>query len=340
MAAAHSHDEQPRSRWPLNKSPEASGRVFVSPTDAPAGDASAVAAGRAEVRGGATAAAPGEATPVSPSPRLGYTLHEYVETQRYRLDPDYLDTLTSPADDTVLGLRYSTIAPRQAVGDSRWSGALRVFARAVVWCLPAAVILLALSSVVGWPTADGEPSLLSPGGWVLATAAGLGLWVAGVVALSALVASMPVRPWGLAATLSSIVGMALLAPVVGAVGFGRPAISRAASAVENDPAIEQASASMQTQVLGHTAGRSLLIAGAILLGLGAVAMAFAVLGSRVLNRTDAWLIMLGVALAGVAAYLSWEFLLTLAAMVMLAATLGLAFTASRIAPDGTAPPAY
>ena len=97
---------------------------------------------------------------------------------------------------------------------------------------------------------------------------------------------------------------------------------------------------MHSRVLDHTTGRVLLAGGAILLAVGALALAFAVLGSRVLNRTDAWLIMLATVVAGVAAYLSWEFLLTLAAMVMLAATLGLAFTASRIAPDGTAPPAY
>jgi hypothetical protein len=274
------------------------------------------------------------------SPRLHHSLADYVETQRYRLDLGLGGALDTDADDTVLGLRYSSMAPRQAVGDSNWSGSLRAFARALVWLLPAAVLLLALSSLAGWPTATAEPSLLSPGGWVAVTAVGLALWVGGVCALSALVAAMPARPWGLVAVVASILGMGMLTPVVGAVGFARPAISRAANAVENDPAIADAAASMQAQVLDHTAGRALLAGGAILLAIGAIAMAFAVLGSRVLNRTDAWLIMLATLVAGVAAYLSWEFLLTLAAMVMLAATLGLAFTASRIAPDGTAPPAY
>jgi hypothetical protein len=338
--------------WSLNTSPDATAatRVFNSPIESgPDGSApTATMAGRAEGRGATVTPGDGQhggsvygdTEMGSGSPRLRHSLSDYVETQRYRLDLGLSGVLDPQADDTVLGLRYSTMAPRQAVGDSTWARSLRGFARAAVWCLPAAVLLLAISSVVGWPTEQAESNLLSPGGWVTVTALGLALWVAGVVALAALVAAMPVRRWGLVAVVTSIVGTAMLSAIVGAVGLARPAISRTANAVENDPVIAEAASSMQARVLDHTTGRVLLAGGAILLAVGALALAFAVLGSRVLNRTDAWLIMLATVVAGVAAYLSWEFLLTLAAMVMLAATLGLAFTASRIAPDGTAPPAY
>jgi hypothetical protein len=243
--------------------------------------------------------------------------------------------------DTVLGgLHYAAVAPRKPVGDERWAASLRSFARAAVWCLPAAAVFLALSSVFGWPTATSEPQLVSPGTWVVVTALGLGLWLLGVTALAALVASSPVRPWGFVAVISSSLGVALLAPVVGVVGLARPAIARTASQVENDPNIAGIAARMQEQLLDHTVGRLLLVGGGVLVVLGAVAVVATILGSRVLMRHDGWLVLLGVMLAILAASLGWAFLFTLGAMVMLAGALGLAYTVSRIAPDGTPPPAY
>ena len=84
----------------------------------------------------------------------------------------------------------------------------------------------------------------------------------------------------------------------------------------------------------------MLVLGAALLAIGAIAVAGTILGSRVLQRHDAWLMLMGIGIAIAAAYLSWPFLFTLAAMVALAGGLGLAYTVSRIGPDGTPPPAY
>ncbi len=243
-------------------------------------------------------------------------------------------------DDTVLGLNYSTVTQRAPVGDERWAFALRRFARAAVWILPAGVVLLALSSLFGWPTETSEPALVSPGTWVVVTALGLGLWLLGLVALAALAAVSPVRPWAILAVAASTLGVALLGPVIGAVGFGRPAITRAALETPNDPAIAGAAGQMQQRLLDNTVGRSLVVAGGVLLGVGALAIVITILGSRVLQRHDGWLILAGVAIAAVGAYLSWEFLFVLAAMLILAGCRGLAYTVSRIAPDGTAPPAY
>jgi hypothetical protein len=97
---------------------------------------------------------------------------------------------------------------------------------------------------------------------------------------------------------------------------------------------------MQSALLDHAVGRFLLIGGSVMLALGAVAVVGTILGSRVLQRHDGWLIAAGVVIAIVAAAMTWSFLLTIAAMVILAGVLGLAYTASRIAPDGTPPPAY
>ena len=97
---------------------------------------------------------------------------------------------------------------------------------------------------------------------------------------------------------------------------------------------------MHARLLDNTVGRWLVVGGGVLLIIGALAVAGAILGSRVLQRHDGWLVLIGLGIAVLAAYLSWGFLFVLAAMVILAGALGLAYTVSRIAPDGTAPPAY
>jgi hypothetical protein len=233
-------------------------------------------------------------------------------------------------DDTVLGgLHYRAAAPRQPVGDIQWSRALRRFAQASIWCLPAAVLTLALASVWGWPTPTSETSGASPGTWLMMSLLGLGLWLAGVVALAALVAATGLRPWGIVAVLATIAGTVFVAPVLGVIGLARPAVLRTAEVIGADPA-----GSLQAQFLDGAVGRWLIVCGFALLGLGAIAVAGTILGSRVLNRIDGWLVLGAVTVAALAAYLSWEFLLTLAAMVMLAATLGLAWTVSRLSPDG------
>jgi hypothetical protein len=240
-------------------------------------------------------------------------------------------------DDTVLGLTYRTIAARRPIRDPRWEPALRRFARAMVWCLPAGVLAFALASVWGAPTATREPGLVSPGTWLLFTVLGLGLWLAGVVAVAALVAATPMRVWGFAAVLTTIGGVVLLAPVAGIVGLARPAIHRVAVGIEGDATVAGTADAMQAQLLGHPVGQFLMVGGAALLAAGAFAVSGAVLGSRGFSRVDGWLVVLAAAMAAGAAFLGWGFVVTLATMVALAGTLGLAFTISRTAVDGTEP---
>jgi hypothetical protein len=77
--------------------------------------------------------------------------------------------------------------------------------------------------------------------------------------------------------------------------------------------------------------------GLVLLATGWFVMGCAVLVSGVLNRVDGALLMVGVCVAVGAGYLSWQFLLVIAAMIIVAAGLGLAWTAWRLAPDGQVP---
>ncbi len=349
MARIRKQDEQAREPWRVNGKarPETQTRAFASPiqsTPAPARqpqvptliDSSAVA----DVGYGAsTQGVPGAdgqtylAAAVDPYAMSDPSTVSYPYADPYQsayayADPDY--------DDTVLGgLSYRTVAPRQPVGDLGWAASLRAFARMTVWGLPAAVVFLALSTVWGWPTTTSESHGASPGTWLVVTLVGLGLWLTGVMGLAALVAATPVRAWGFVAVTFTIAGTVFLAPVIGVLGLARPAISRTADSIGAD-----AAGRMQAQLLDGTVGRWLIVGGAALLAVGAIAVAGAILGARVLNRLDGWLVAAAITVAVVAAYLSWEFLLTLAAMVMLAATLGLAWTVSRISPDGDAPPAY
>jgi hypothetical protein len=258
----------------------------------------------------------------------------------YRSGEAPADTAGRDYDDSVLGLNYTSAAPRTPVAEERWSSALRAFARGAVWSMPVGVLLLALSSVFGWPTATNEPALVSPGTWVVVTSLGLGLWLVGVVALAALVANSRVRRWGYVAVIASSLGVALIGPVIGVAGLARPAISRTANASPDDGRIAGLADEMHARLLDNTVGRWLVVGGGVLLIIGALAVAGAILGSRVLQRHDGWLVLIGLGIAVLAAYLSWGFLFVLAAMVILAGALGLAYTVSRIAPDGTAPPAY
>lgn len=373
---AQRHDEQPRDQWPLNPAPTVSAddeRLASRPDAAAAGEAGETKvlekpAARAEASGrisGDVDVKTGldfktdldfksdldfktyvEEELRARQARLraagtaGRTAEEERETFE-RVGPGGLYRAGEvSAPDEVLGLSYATAAPRSPIIEERWGASLRSFARAAVWCLPVAALLLALSAFFSWPTETSEPSLVSPGTWLVVTAFGLGLWLIGVVALAALVASTRVRPWGYVAVVASALGVALLAPVAGAVGFGRPAISRTAQTIQDDGRIVGIAGEMHARLLDNTTGRWLTVGGGVLLAVGAFAVAGAILGSRVLQRHDGWLVLLGLAFAVIGAYLSWEFLFVLAAMVILAGALGLAYTVSRLAPDGTPPPAY
>src|SRR5262249_7039853 len=162
-----------------------------------------------------------------------------------------------------------------------------------------------------------EPSIVSPGTWVVVTTLGLGLWLVGVIALAALAATTRVRWWGIVGVVASALGVALLGPVVGITGLARPAIRRTAQAVQDDPNIGSTAARMQQSLLENSVGRWLILAGGALLAIGALAVVGTILGSRVLQRHDGWLMVAGVGLAIAAAALAWEFLFTVAAMVVL-----------------------
>jgi hypothetical protein len=318
MARRHRHEQETDAQWPHNRR-----AAYESPF--PALD---------------------EKTAPAMATMLDATEQSFVDTEPAPIpffgtpapsatDPEDVDEFDSVDAGSLVdipsgtGLEFEWGVPRQPLRDVQWAATLRRFGRAVVWVLPVGVIGLTLSTVWGWPTPTREPSGASPGAWLAITALGCGLWLIGLTGISALLATSPGRIWSAVAVIASIVGATLLLPVIGVIGLARPAVGRTSGLIGTD-----AAQSLQAQFLDGTVGRWLTIGGGTLLGVGAVALAGAILAADVLNRLDGWFVLIGVGVAAAGAYLSWEFLLTIAGMAFLAAALGVAWNASRLTADG------
>jgi len=241
--------------------------------------------------------------------------------------PDY-------ADEEFLGALspdFRDLDEPVIVVEPGWAATLRRFGRLVVWALPLGALLLALSGMWGWPTPTTEPVGSSPGTWLVFTVFGLLFALVGVLALTALLATSPGRRWAMLGLGTALAGTVLLVPVLGLMGLARPAMNRLDAQLG-----PQAAAQLESRLFGGSVSRWLGVGGLILLSIGGLALGCAVLASRLLNRIDGYLLFGVVGVVGVAAYQHWQFLVAIAAMLLLAAGLGLAFTASRLTPDGAA----
>jgi hypothetical protein len=309
MARSHSHEQETGSPWPYNGHTYQSTFQALNEKTAPA---------MANVLDGSAESSVD--TELAPVPFFGAP----VPSAAALAEPESLVDIPPGA-----GLEFEWGVPREPLRDVHWAETLRRFGRAVVWVLPVGVIGLTLSTIWGWPTLTSEPSGASPGAWLAITALGFALWLIGLTGLSALLATSPGRIWSAVAVIASIAGATLLLPVIGVIGLARPAVGRTSALIGSD-----AAQSLQAQFLDGTVGRWLTICGAALLGVGGLALAGAILAADVLNRLDGWFVLIGVGVAFAGAYLSWEFLLTIAGMALLAAALGVAWNASRLTADG------
>ena len=241
--------------------------------------------------------------------------------------PDY-------ADEEFLGTLsadFRDLDEPVIVVEPGWAATLRRFGRLVVWALPLGALLLALSGMWGWPTPTTEPVGPSPGTWLVFTVFGLLFALVGVLALTALLSTSPGRMWAMLGLGTALAGTVLLVPVLGVMGLARPAMNRLDAQLG-----PQAAAQLESRLFGGSVSRWLGVGGLILLSIGCLALGCAVLASRLLNRIDGYLLFGVVGVVGAAAYQHWQFLVVIAAMLLLAAGLGLAFTASRLTPDGAA----
>jgi hypothetical protein len=149
----------------------------------------------------------------------------------------------------------------------------------------------------------------------------------GVIALAALLSLTPGGGWALSAVVLVLPGTVLLAAMLGVVGVARPVASRLGQSGRVEP-----------RLFDGAVTRWLGVGGFVLLAAGWLCLAIAVLAAGVLNRIDGWLLAGAVGVATIAAYAHLQFLIVIATMLALAASLGLAFTASRLNPDGVPPP--
>jgi Amt family ammonium transporter len=247
--------------------------------------------------------------------------HRTTDDMSQYLNPSLLDRLGA-GDRTA----------RRVAGDARWGRSLRRFARVGVWAIPVAAALFGIASIWGWPRPAETPSGQSPGTWLVVTLFSLVLGLIGVLALTALLATTPGRGWAIFGLLATATGTVVFAPMLGLVGVARAAVTSMGPQMG-----VELSADLEGRFFDGSVGRWLVVGGLSLLAVGWFALACAVAASGVLNKADGYLVLIGIGVAVLGAYLAWEFLLVIAAMALLAAGLGLAWTAGRLTPDGRLP---
>lgn len=252
------------------------------------------------------------------------------------VDPWAYPVASYPADPSLVGgFTAQASGVGRIVGEPGWSRTLLRFGQSAVWAIPSAAICFAVLGVWGWPDADtGGLAGKSLGTWLVIMLSGLWLTLLGAIGLAALLATTAVRRWSLASVILLFSGTILLGPVLGLAAVARPEVARLRAANEIAP---NAAETLEGGWVDGSLGRWLAVGGFVLLAFGWFALGCGVLGSGVLNRVDGFLVLLAVAVGVAAAYLSWEFLLVIASMIVLAAGLGIAWTASRVTPEGTAP---
>lgn len=219
--------------------------------------------------------------------------HHHSATRRLRVAPAWVGA-PSPGPGTALLDR--TQLPAREVA---WVFSVRRFARTALWALPVAALAYGWSSL---GVAD------RPGPLAVRLA---GLWFALVaqVALTALLASTATRRSAVAGLLTTLAGVVVLLPLAALT----PGLSPAGTGL----------AAGDTVLATHVA--------TAVYGLGWLLTGWAVLRSRLLNPADGVLLMLAAA-ATAAGPRAVDPLPTVAALLMLAAGMGIAVTGGRLLP--------
>jgi hypothetical protein len=231
--------------------------------------------------------------------------------------------LQSSVDAAAVGPAVDVTAAAASSSDGfAGDGRSRGFARAGVWAIPAAVVALGVTSFWGAPSPDHPPAGVSPGSWLVLTSMGLALGLLGAVSLTTLLLATPGRLWAFAGMLSTVAGTVLAAPALGVIALARPAVGRLGDGPRS---------AFEADLASGPVFRGLSVGGLVLLAIGWILIGYAVVGSRLLNRVDGYLVVAAVVLAAAAIFA--RPLLTIASLSMLAAGLGIGWTANRAATD-------
>ncbi len=230
------------------------------------------------------------------------------------------------------GFAFQVGTVRRVIGDPGWGRVMRRFSRAAIWALPFGAACVAVTGMWGWPTATSVVAAAWPASWLLVNLLGLVLTVIGIIGLTALLAATTARRWAFTALVSMLLGAIALAPVLGLIGVARPAVARLRPHIG-----AEAANYLEDHFFHSTVGFSLAAGGLLFIAISWICLACAVLSCGVLNRTDGYLLISAVTLAVGGAYLGWQFLLVLGALVALACGMDLSWTAAKLKPDGTSP---
>ncbi|MGE5826764.1 MAG: hypothetical protein ACM30G_00160 [Micromonosporaceae bacterium] len=197
------------------------------------------------------------------------------------------------AEASVLIGAAQAARERQAQAAVGWARSLRRWARIAVWAVPGAAVLFALSGPTGVQLVAGLGALA--------------IGQLGAIALAALFAGTAARRVGLAGLLATLLGTVLAAAGLGAAGVGAGAMPAGSVALAG--------------------------VGVAALMTGWFAFAVAVLRGGVLNDSDAVVLAVAIGAGGASVLFGLTALRLIAALLLLAAGLGIASVAGRLNRD-------
>jgi len=217
--------------------------------------------------------------------------------------------------------------PAVAAPSGRWARTLREYGRYAVWALPGYAALTGLASQRQRPVLPLDPDWHQ---WALMLGSGL-LGLVALAGLTGLLAGTAGRRFAAAGLIAGFAGTVTLLPLIGVAAVEAPGAGRAMLRGDWDQVV------IADHLRGQTAG-IVVLTGAGLFVLAWWLIGVAVLRSRLLSRSDAVLLMIAAPLL----YLGGLFLRmlpALGAMLLLAAAIGLAWTAARLSPPSEVEPA-
>ncbi len=218
---------------------------------------------------------------------------------------------------------------------ARWAQTLRRFGRYAVWALPIYAILAGLGVLHRDPAFSTDRAhyarylddeRFSPAHLTYSAGAAFFGLVA-LIGITALLAGVRGRRLAAAGLILGIAGAAVLLPEVGTLVVRQEA---ARTALVHG---ELSRVAINAQLRGGT-GSVVVLAGACALTLAWILVGVAVWRSRVLQRADGVLLIISAPLLYLGGFVL-HMLPVLGAMLLLAAGIGLGWTATRLTPEGT-----
>jgi hypothetical protein len=224
------------------------------------------------------------------------------------------------------------VAP--VTGTARWARTTRQFSRYAVWAVPGYAVLAGVGALYRNPGFSASAARLARYHathrtsltWLCFTAGAAFVGLVALVALTALLAGVRGRRVTATGLLFGLAGAAVLLVEVGTLVVRQPG---ARSALLHG---HWTRATINADVRGGS-GALLVILGAVALSVGWMLLGAAVWRSEVLARSDGVLVMISAPMIFLGGFVL-DMLPVIGAMLLLAAGIGLGWTAARMTPGG------